>query len=154
MFPVYSNGVQYFHRHAIFENNVIFCPPIHISKKKALHNNQMFPHPCFLRGEDRKAMCVISLTEKECSQLSPGLHNPFHPTIRDGSTWRTWRCFPVLQLRCAQILRELNQIFIAYLFKGNQEQFFFLQTLLFTAFLVTVLKILTYALVSLLKVPF
>ena len=39
-------------------------------KKKALHNNQMFPHPCFLRGEDRKAMCVISLTEKECSQLS------------------------------------------------------------------------------------
>ena len=50
--------------------------------------------------------------------------------------------------RCALILRELNEIFIACLFKGSQEQSFFLQTLLFTAFLVTVLKILTYALVS------
>ena len=62
--------------------------------------------------------------------------------------WRTWRCFHVLQLRSALILRELNQIFIACLFKGSQEQSFFLQTLLFTAFLVTVLKNLTYALVS------
>ena len=49
---------------------------------------------------------------------------------------------------CVLILRELNQKFIAYLFKGGQEQFFFLQTPSFTAFLVTVLKILTYALVS------
>ena len=56
--------------------------------------------------------------------------------------------FPVLQLRCALILRELTQIFIACLFKGSQKQSFFLQTLLFTAFLVTVLKILTYALGS------
>ena len=56
--------------------------------------------------------------------------------------------FPVLQLRCARILRELNQIFIVYLLKGSQEQSFFPQTLLFTVFLVTVLKILTYALVS------
>ena len=56
--------------------------------------------------------------------------------------------FPVLQLRCALILIELNQMFIACLFKGSQEQSFFLQTLLFAAFLVTVLKILTYALVS------
>ena len=54
----------------------------------------------------------------------------------------------LFQLRCALILRELNQIFIACLFKGSEEQFFPLQTLLFTAFLVTVLKILTYALVS------
>merc|ERR1712012_131041 len=60
----------------------------------------------------------------------------------------SWRCFPVLQLRCALILRELNRIFIAYLFKGSQEQSVFLQTPLFTAFLVTVLKNLTYALVS------
>ena len=64
------------------------------------------------------------------------------------STWRTWRCFPVVQLRCALILREFNQIFTACLFKGSQKQSFFLQTLLFTAFLVTVLKILTYALGS------
>ena len=39
-------------------------------------------------------------------------------------------------------------MFIACLFKGSQEQSFFLQTLLFTAFLATVLKILTYAFVS------
>ena len=39
-------------------------------------------------------------------------------------------------------------MFIACLFKGSQEQSFFLQTLLFTSFLVTVLKNLTYALVS------
>jgi len=64
------------------------------------------------------------------------------------STWRTWKCFPVLQLRCALILRELNQIFIACLFKGSQKQSFFLQTLLFTAFLMMVLKMWTYALVS------
>ena len=78
----------------------------------------------------------------------PGLHNLFHPTLRDGSTWSKFGVhgehgdvFPVLQLRCARIIRELNQIFIAFLFKGSQEQYFVLQsqTLLFTAFLVTVL---------------
>ena len=52
--------------------------------------------------------------------------------------------FPILQLRCVLILRELNQIYNGCL----QEQSFFLQTLLFTAFLVTVLITLTYALVS------
>ena len=52
------------------------------------------------------------------------------------------------------VLRFLDQIKISIkismhcLFKGSQEQFFFLQTLLFTAFLATVLKILTYAFVS------
>ena len=45
-------------------------------------------------------------------------------------------------------MRFPKMILIAYLFKGGQEQSFFLQTLLFTAFLVAVLKILTYALVS------
>ena len=39
-------------------------------------------------------------------------------------------------------------MFIACLFNGSQEQSFFLQTLLFTAFLATVLKILTYSFVS------
>ena len=84
-----------------------------------------------------------------------GLHHLFHPTIRDGSTWSKFGArgehgdvFPVLQLRCALILRKLNQIFIACLFKGSQEQSFFLQTLLFTAFVVMVLKISTYTLVS------
>ena len=46
------------------------------------------------------------------------------------------------------LLLRLLEILIACLFKGSQEQSFFLQTLLFMAFLVTVLKILTYALVS------
>merc|ERR1712218_312469 len=48
---------------------------------------------------------------------------------------------------CALCLRDYS-LFIACLLKGSQEQSFFLQTLLFTAFLVTVLKILIYALVS------
>ena len=69
---------------------------------------------------------------------APGLHKLWYPG----------RCFHVLQLRCALILKELNQIFIACLFKGSQEQSVFFQTHLFMAFLVTVLKILTYALVS------
>ena len=56
--------------------------------------------------------------------------------------------FLFFNFRCALIPRELNQIFIACLFKGSQKQSFFLETLLFMAFLVTVLKILTYALVS------
>ena len=85
-----------------------------------------------------------------------GLHKLYHPTIRDGSTWSKFGArgehgdvflFSNFN-RCALILRELNQIFIACLFKGSQEQSFFLLTLLFTAFLVTVLEILTYALVS------
>ena len=49
-----------------------------------------------------------------------------------------------MELNCASDLTlRLNQIFIACLFKGSQEQSFFLQTLLFTAFLLTVLIILT-----------
>ena len=51
----------------------------------------------------------------------------------------------------ALVLGEFDiwiKIFIVCLFKGSQKQSFFLQTLLFTAFLVTVLKMLTYALVS------
>ena len=88
-------------------------------------------------------------------QWHSGLHNSFHPTIWDVSTWSKFGArgehgdvFPVLQLRCAGILRELNQIFIACLFKGSQEQSVFLQTPIFSAFLVTFLKVLTYALVS------
>ena len=38
--------------------------------------------------------------------------------------------FPVLQLRCALILREINQIFIACLFKGSRKQSFFPSTTL------------------------
>ena len=74
----------------------------------------------------------IALPDQE-----PGLHNLCHPTIQDGSTWSKFGergehgdVFPVLQLRCAQILRVLNQIYIAYLFKGSKEQSFFLKTLL------------------------
>ena len=54
-----------------------------------------------------------------------GLHNLFHPTIRDGSTWSKFRAqrehgdvfltFVVVYLK----------IFISCLFKGSQEQSFF-----------------------------
>ena len=78
----------------------------------------------------------------------PGLHKLWYPSIRDTITWRTWRCFPVLQLRFALILRKPCPGASRTVLCSGQEQSFFLQTLLFTAFLVTVLKILTYALVS------
>ena len=93
-----------------------------------------------------------------------GLHNSCHPTIRDGSTWSKFGArgehgdvflFSNLgALSVVSIVGKLTfvdvylKIFISCLFKGSQEQSFFLQTLLFTAFLVTVLKMLTYALVS------
>ena len=63
-----------------------------------------------------------------------GLHNLFHPTIRDGSTWNNFGA-----------RGEQGDVF---LFFNSQEQFFFLQTLLYKAFLVTFIKFLTYALVS------
>ena len=52
-------------------------------------------------------------------------------SIRDGSTRSKFRArgehgdvFPVLQLRCARILNELNQIFIAYLLSEVENNFF------------------------------
>ena len=51
-----------------------------------------------------------------------GLHKLYHPTIQDGSTWSKFGArgehgdvflFSNFN-RCALILRELNQIFIAY----------------------------------------
>ena len=89
-------------------------------------------------------------------RLPTGLHKLCYPTIWDRSTWSKLGAYgehgDIFLFsnfdRCALILRELNQLFIACLFKGSQEQSFFLQTLLYTAFLVTVLKMSTYALVS------
>ena len=75
---------------------------------------------------------ILKMIFCECAIPSPGLLNLFHLTIRDGSTWSKFGArgehgdvFPVLQLRCALILRKLNQIFIAYLFKGSKKQSFF-----------------------------
>ena len=80
-----------------------------------------------------------------------GLHNFCHPTIRNGSTWSKFGARgedgDVFLFSCS-FVDVWIEIYIACLFKVSQEQFFFLQTFLFTAFLVTVLKILTYALVS------
>ena len=59
-----------------------------------------------------------------------------------------WKLSQVLLYLPAPLKLSFNQIFIACLFKGSQEQSSFFQTLLFTAFLVTVLKILKYVLVS------
>ena len=66
--------------------------------------------------------------------IATGLHKSFHPTIRDGSTWNKFGA-----------RGEHGDVF---LFSNSQEQFFFLQTLLYKAFLVTVIKLSTYALVS------
>ena len=62
-----------------------------------------------LQSDPRANTQLLRLLERILSNiLEAGLHmhTSFHPTIGDGSTWRTWRCFPVLQLRCALILRE------------------------------------------------
>ena len=81
------------------------------------------------------------LISKVIEYTISGLHNLFHPTIRDGSMWSKFGA-----------RGEHRDVFLfsffSCLFKGSQEHSFFLQTLLFMAFLVTVLKILTYALVS------
>ena len=60
-----------------------------------------------------KLFSLFCLEKKVC--LSSGLHKLWYPSIRDTSTWsivrstwRTWRCFFVLQLRCALILKELK----------------------------------------------
>ena len=96
---------------------------------------------------------------------SSGLHKLWYPGIRDMSTWSKFGAhgehgdvFLFSNLGAlwfsenrALVLGEFDiwiKIFIVCLFKGSQKQSFFLQTLLFTAFLVTVLKMLTYALVS------
>ena len=109
-----------------------------------------------LTDEDAFSKLMMFLLNPISPSPGAGLHNFFHPTIRDGSTWSKFGArgehgdvFLVSNLcRCSLILRELNQIFFAFLFNGSQEQSFFLPTLLFMAFLVRVLKILTYALVS------
>ena len=60
------------------------------------------------------------------------------------------RCSPVLQLRFALVLtfvdvdKDIHCMFV----EGKSRTVFFLQTLLFTAFLATVQNIITYALVS------
>ena len=94
-----------------------------------------------------------------------GLHKLWYPAIRDTSTWSKFGAhgehgdvflFSNLGVlwfseNWALVLGEFDvliKIFIASLFKGSQEQSFFLQTLLFMAFLVTILKNLTFALVS------
>ena len=94
-----------------------------------------------------------------------GLHKLRYPGIRDTSTWSKFGAhgehgdvFLFSNLGAlwfsenrALVLGEFDiwiKIFIVCLFKGSQKQSFFLQTLLFTAFLVMVLKMLTYALVS------
>ena len=66
------------------------------------------------------------------------------PTLVRSDSQRTVLRF----LENRALVDVLIKIFIAGLFKGSQEQSFFLKTLFFTAFLVMVLKILTYTLVS------
>ena len=112
--------------------------------------------------------CIIFLCSSKrdgSSYQNAGLHKLWYPSIRDTSTWSKLGAhgehgdvFLFSNLGAlwfsenrALVLGEFDiwiKIFIVCLFKGSQKQSFFLQTLLFTAFLVTVLKMLTYALVS------
>ena len=87
--------------------------------------------------------------------LHTGLHNLFHPTIRDGSTWSKFGAhgehgdvFLFSNLGALWFSENLIRYSLHVCLREVRNNLFFRQTLLFTAFLVTVLKILTFALVS------
>ena len=84
-----------------------------------------------------------------------GLHNLFHPTIRDGRTWSKFGAygehgdvFLLPNLGALWFSENLITYSLHICLREVKNNFFSIQTLLFTAFLVTVLKILTYVLVS------
>ena len=94
-------------------------------------------------------------TNKQKNKTVTGLHNLFHPTIWDGSTWSKFGAHgehgDVLlfsNLGALWFSENLIRYSLHVCLREVLKQSFFLQTIFFKAFLVTVLKILTYALVS------
>ena len=88
-------------------------------------------------------------------RLSPGLHKLWYPGIRDMSTWSKFGAhgehgdvFLFSNLGALWFSENLIRYSLHVCLREVKNNLFFLQTLLFTAFLVTVLEILTYALVS------
>ena len=87
--------------------------------------------------------------------VEAGLHKLWYPGIRDTSTWSKFRAhgehgdvFLFSNLGALWFSENLIRYSLHFCLREVKKKSFFPQTLLFTAFLVTVLKILTYALVS------
>ena len=87
--------------------------------------------------------------------LLTGLHKLWYPGIRDTSTWSKFgahgehgNVFLFSNLGALEFSVNLIIYSLHVYLREVKNNFFFLQTLLFTAFLMTVLKILTYAFVS------
>ena len=84
-----------------------------------------------------------------------GLHNLFHPTILDGSTWSKFGAcgehgdvFLFSNLGALWFSENLIRYSLHVCLREVKNNLFSFKHSLFTAFLMTVLKILTYALVS------
>ena len=89
------------------------------------------------------------------SDKQTGLHKLWHPSIRDTSMWSKFGAhgehgdvFPFSNLGALWFSENLIRYSLHVCLREVKNNLFFLQILLFTAFLVTVLKNLTYALVS------
>ena len=126
--------------------------------KKRWSNIKLASLNCLLHVEFRAnnlqffSLCLITerVFPKQVAKsihLGSGLHNLFHPTIRDGSTWRKFGAHGEHgddEDICWCLNKDIHCMFV----EGKSRTVFFLQTLLFTAFLATAQKIITYALVS------
>ena len=87
--------------------------------------------------------------------MYPGLHKLWYPVVRDMSTWSKFGAhgahgdvFLFSNLGALWFSENLIRYSLHVCWREVKNNLFVLQTLLFTAFLVTVLKILTYALGS------
>ena len=106
------------------------------------------------------------ITSKSTVNSTSGLHKSFHHTIQDLSTESKFGacgehgpCALVLREPCSGSQRTVPLVFrepctgsqrtvLCMFVEGKSRTVFFLQTLLFMAFFVTIQKIITYALVS------
>ena len=101
------------------------------------------------------AIIMHGRQDKHNHHHHPGLHKLWYPVVRDMSTWSKFGAhgehgdvFLFSNLGALWFSENFIRYSLHICLRGGQEQSFFLQKLLFTAFLVTILKTLTYALVS------
>ena len=123
-----------------------YLPRIHL-----FFANYSYSH----KHSKRRSTIDISIYINAYIYICTGLHNLCHPTIRDGSTWSKFGAhgehgdvFLFSNLGALWFSENLIRYSLHVCVMEVKNNLFFLQTLLFTAFLVRVLKILTYALVS------
>ena len=95
------------------------------------------------------------MSNKSWIRLVAGLHKLWYPGIRDMSTWSKFGAhgehgdvFLFSNLGALWLSEYLIRYSLHVCLREVKNNLFFLQTLLFTAYLVTVLKNLTYALVN------